>query len=94
MAVEGGSQAAGAYIVATDETVVGMGGFDGKDPVPSVDQLSTWVREGRLRFVLTGGGMMMMDENAVIERSKWIEQNCKPVLTAGEGATLHECTDA
>jgi hypothetical protein len=94
LAVEGGSQAAGAYLVATGETVVGMGGFDGKDPVPSVDQLSTWVREGRLRFVLTGGGMMMMDENAVIERSKWIEQNCKPVLTAGEGATLHECTDA
>lgn len=84
----------GVYIVATNETVVGMGGFDGKDPVPSVDQLSTWVREGRLRFVLTGGGMMMTDEKTVIERSKWIKQNCKPVLTAGESGTLHECTDA
>ncbi|WP_328437392.1 glycosyltransferase family 39 protein [Streptomyces sp. NBC_00444] len=94
LAVEGGSQSAGVYIVATNETVVGMGGFDGKDPVPSVDQLSTWVREGRLRFVLTGGGMMMTDEKTVIERSKWIKQNCKPVLTAGESGTLHECTDA
>jgi 4-amino-4-deoxy-L-arabinose transferase-like glycosyltransferase len=93
LAVEGGASAATAYIVATDETVVGMGGFDGKDPVPSVDQLSTWVREGRLRFVLTGGGMMMMDETTVIERSEWVEQNCKPVLTVGsEGETLHECT--
>jgi 4-amino-4-deoxy-L-arabinose transferase-like glycosyltransferase len=93
LAVEGGAQAATPYLVATDETVLGMGGFDGKDPVPSLDQLSTWVREGRLRFVLTGGGMMMMDEKTVIERSRWVEQNCKPVLTAGgEGGTLHECT--
>jgi 4-amino-4-deoxy-L-arabinose transferase-like glycosyltransferase len=94
LAVEGGSQSAGAYIVATDETVIGMGGFDGKDPVPSLDQLSTWVREGRLRFVLTGGGMMMTDEMTVIERSKWIKQHCKPVLKAGQSGTLHECTHA
>ncbi|MFG2025682.1 ArnT family glycosyltransferase [Streptomyces sp. NPDC048825] len=94
LAVEGGSQAAGVYIVGSDATVVGMGGFDGKDPVPSLDQLSTWVREGRLRFVLTGGGMMQMDEKTVIERSRWVERNCKPVLKAGEAGTLHECAGA
>ncbi|MFI1488600.1 ArnT family glycosyltransferase [Streptomyces sp. NPDC020747] len=94
LAVEGGSQAAGVYLVADDETVVGMGGFDGKDPVPSVDQLSTWVHEGKLRFVLTGGGMMNADAKTVIERTKWIKQNCKPVLTAGQSGTLYECTDA
>jgi 4-amino-4-deoxy-L-arabinose transferase-like glycosyltransferase len=55
MAVEGGSQAASPYIIATDETVIGMGGFGGRDPAPSVDQLSTWVHEGKLRFVLVGG---------------------------------------
>ncbi|MFC4468753.1 ArnT family glycosyltransferase [Streptomyces xiangluensis] len=91
LAVEGGSQSAKTYIVATDETVVGMGGFDGRDPAPSTDQLSAWVRAGKLRFVLTGGGMA--DDNSIVERSKWVEQNCQPVLTAGEGATLHECTD-
>ncbi|MDN3027536.1 glycosyltransferase family 39 protein [Streptomyces sp. S.PB5] len=94
LAVEGGSQAAGVYIVATSQSVVGMGGFDGKDPVPSVDQLSTWVREGRLRFVLTGGGMMNTDAKTLIERTKWIKQNCHPVLTAGQNGTLYECTDA
>ncbi|WP_312878285.1 ArnT family glycosyltransferase [Lentzea indica] len=81
LAVEGGSQAAKAYIVATGETVVGMGGFDGGDPAPSTDQLSAWVRAGKLRFVLTGGGMR--DDNSVTERSRWVEQNCKPVLTVG-----------
>jgi hypothetical protein len=54
MAVEGGSQAASSYIIATDDTVIGMGGFGGQDPAPSVDQLSAWVHEGKLRFVLVG----------------------------------------
>ncbi|GAA1022622.1 membrane protein [Acrocarpospora pleiomorpha] len=94
LAIEGGAQAAEPYIVATDETVVGVGGFSGRDPVPSVDQLSTWVRAGKLRFVLTGG-QMMGAEDMGSERSQWLEQNCEPVLTAGsEGETLHECTDA
>lgn len=95
LAVEGGAQSAKTYIVATDETVVGMGGFDGRDPAPSTDQLSAWVRAGKLRFVLTGGGMA--DDNTIIERATWVEQNCEPVLTVeggmgGEGLTLHECT--
>jgi 4-amino-4-deoxy-L-arabinose transferase-like glycosyltransferase len=93
MAIEGGSQAAAPYIIATDENVIGMGGFGGQDPAPSVDQLSAWVHEGKLRFVLVGGrgfGGMRGGESA--DRSAWIEQNCKSVLTAG-GETLSECTD-
>ncbi|ONI91687.1 hypothetical protein ALI22I_07360 [Saccharothrix sp. ALI-22-I] len=99
LAVEGGSQSAKTYIVATDETVVGMGGFDGRDPAPSTDQLSAWVRAGKLRFVLTGGGMA--DADTIIERAEWVERNCEPVLTVkgddempmgGDGLTLHECT--
>jgi hypothetical protein len=100
LAVEGGSQSAKTYIVATDETVVGMGGFDGRDPAPSLAQLSEWVRAGTLRFVLTGGGMA--DADTIIERARWVEQNCEPVFTVegdgespmgGEdGQTLHECT--
>ncbi|ONI79360.1 hypothetical protein ALI144C_26435 [Actinosynnema sp. ALI-1.44] len=90
MAVQGGSQAAIPYIMATDENIVSMGGFSGRDPAPTTSQLSTWVKEGKLRFVLSsarrgpGGG--------VEEVSTWVEQNCKQVLTAGH-QQLHECTD-
>jgi 4-amino-4-deoxy-L-arabinose transferase-like glycosyltransferase len=93
MAVDGGSQAASPYIIATDETVIGMGGFSGRDPAPSVDQLSTWVKEGKLRFILIGGrggGGMRGGGGEGSDRSTWIEQNCKSVLTAGN-ETLHEC---
>ncbi|MET0235007.1 MAG: hypothetical protein ABW224_10250, partial [Kibdelosporangium sp.] len=91
MAVEGGTQAAAPYIIATDENVIGMGGFSGGDPAPSVDQLSTWVRAGRLKFVLTGGrGGGMRGAGQGSDRSAWIQENCEPVLTAGNDS-LHEC---
>ncbi|MBP2330945.1 4-amino-4-deoxy-L-arabinose transferase-like glycosyltransferase [Kibdelosporangium banguiense] len=92
MAVEGGAQAASPYIIATDETVIGMGGFSGRDPAPSADQLSTWVREGKLKFVLSGGpGRGGMRGGQSSDRSTWVEENCKSVLTAGN-ETLYECT--
>jgi 4-amino-4-deoxy-L-arabinose transferase-like glycosyltransferase len=93
LAIEGGAQAASSYIIATDETVIGMGGFSGSDPAPSVDQLAAWVHEGKLKFVLAGGrgggGGMRGGESS--ERDTWVQQNCKQVLTAGN-ETLNECT--
>jgi hypothetical protein len=32
-----------------------MGGFGGSDPAPTLARLKSYVREGRLRFVLLGG---------------------------------------
>ncbi|MFC0112881.1 ArnT family glycosyltransferase [Kibdelosporangium aridum] len=54
MAIEGGAQAAAPYIMATDENIVSMGGFSGRDPAPTAEQLAAWVREGKLKFVLVG----------------------------------------
>ncbi len=96
LAVEGGSQAAENYIIATNETVIGMGGFSGGDPAPSVDQLSAWVHEGKLRFVLEGGrgggrggGF---GGGGSQDRTTWVEQNCRSVLTVNT-QLLYECTD-
>jgi 4-amino-4-deoxy-L-arabinose transferase-like glycosyltransferase len=54
LAVEGGAMAAEAYLIHSDAAVVGMGGFSGQDPAPTVATLAGWVQQGRLRFVLTG----------------------------------------
>ncbi|MGH3573172.1 MAG: hypothetical protein ACRDUW_15285, partial [Pseudonocardiaceae bacterium] len=35
--------------------IIGMGGFSGQDPVPTVATLTQWVQQGQLRFVLTSG---------------------------------------
>jgi hypothetical protein len=57
LAVEGGSMGAASYIINSDLTVVGMGGFGGMDNAPSVDRLAEWKKAGQLGFVQLGGGM-------------------------------------
>lgn len=46
---------AAAVQLATDRPVLALGGFTGSEPAPSIDQLRTWVREGRLRYVVLAG---------------------------------------
>ncbi|MFI0468134.1 ArnT family glycosyltransferase [Saccharopolyspora sp. 5N102] len=55
LAVEAGSMGASSYIINSDMTVVGMGGFSGGDDAPSVAQLTEWKRTGQLGFVQLGG---------------------------------------
>lgn len=55
LAVEGGSMAASSYIINSDVTVVGMGGFSSSDEAPSVAQLAEWKRSGQLGYVQLGG---------------------------------------
>ncbi|MGH3780017.1 MAG: hypothetical protein ACRDRO_05115, partial [Pseudonocardiaceae bacterium] len=55
LAVDGGAMAAEAYLIHSDAVIVGMGGFSGQDPAPTVATLAQWVQQGQLRFVLAGG---------------------------------------
>lgn len=52
LAVEGGAMASSGYIINSDATVIGMGGFMGSDNAPNVDQLTSWKASGKLGFVL------------------------------------------
>lgn len=52
LAVSGGASATNAFILNSDETVIGMGGFMGSDDAPSVDQLKKWTGSGELRYVV------------------------------------------
>ena len=54
VAVGGIQQAAGAII--NGDSVMPMGGFSGSDPAMTPARLAQLVRDGELRFVLTGGG--------------------------------------
>jgi 4-amino-4-deoxy-L-arabinose transferase-like glycosyltransferase len=60
LAISGGSMGASSYIINSNLTVIGMGGFSGSDDAPSVAQLTEWKQSGQLGFVLLGGGMSGM----------------------------------
>lgn len=95
LAVAGSAQAASPYIMGSDEVVIGMGGFSGADNAPSVDQLQEWVRDGKLKFVLSGGDRGGprggRDDKG---RQEWIQQHCStvdPSAYGGSAETLLEC---
>ncbi|HTI23909.1 MAG TPA: glycosyltransferase family 39 protein [Kutzneria sp.] len=96
LAVEGGAMASETFIVNSDVTVIGMGGFMGTDNAPSVDLLKQWQSEGSLGFVLAGGagGFGGRGGGVAQERTQWVQQNCKVVPASAYGGgsqTLYDC---
>jgi hypothetical protein len=51
-----GSMVAAPIQLASGLPVMTMGGFNGGDPAPTLEQLQEAIRAGELRFVLVGGG--------------------------------------
>jgi 4-amino-4-deoxy-L-arabinose transferase-like glycosyltransferase len=96
LALEEPSMQAAQWIIGSDVTVIGMGGFDGTDNAPTTAQLADWVATGQLRFVLgqqqrgfARGG------TASTQRDDWVRQHCAVVDPAGyggNGQTLYSCT--
>jgi 4-amino-4-deoxy-L-arabinose transferase-like glycosyltransferase len=98
LAVDGGAMAAEAYLIYSDTMIIGMGGFSGQDPVPTVATLTQWVQQGQLRFVLTSGsgpgGRDFGDRGpggrgtrggVSAVRTQWVQQHCAVVNPASYG---------
>lgn len=94
LAVEGGALSASFFILGTDETVIGMGGFTNSDNAPSVAQLKEWTKNGELRYILgsgtNGGGPGGMSGGYAKQRSDWIADNCTKVPASSYGGTSSE----
>ena len=71
LAAEGGALFVANYILNSDLRVVAMGGFTTDDPAPSVEQLASWVEDGRVRFVMAD-----VEERARID---WVREHCTVV---------------
>lgn len=88
---------AGAFILGTDETVIGMGGFTNSDNAPSVAQLKEWAKNGELRYVLgsdtNGGGRPGLSGGYAEQRSDWIAGNCTKVPESSYGGTSSQADD-
>lgn len=81
--------AAEAYLIHSDAVIVGMGGFSGQDPAPTVATLAQWVQQGQLRFVLPGGhggvghGAAGRGDGVSAQR---VQQHCAVVNPSSYGA--------
>ncbi|MEV5599895.1 glycosyltransferase family 39 protein [Streptomyces sp. NPDC052299] len=88
-----GSQNAASYQLATEEPVMAIGGFNGSDPSPTLAQFKKYVEDGRIHYLVPGGGMGgggMGGSGTASQISAWVEKNFKEV-TAGS-ATFYDLT--
>lgn len=59
MAAAIGAQNAAGYQLATGNPVMAIGGFNGTDPSPTLEQFQQYVQDGRIHYFVAGGGMGM-----------------------------------
>ena len=89
LAAFGGTSAA-PFITATGENIMPIGGFDGQDPVPTLDAFITLVKDGDIKYVLVGGGGGRQ-QNANNEISRWVSANCTIDSDAPGTSSLYKC---
>lgn len=94
LAVNSPATMTATYIIGSDTTVIGMGGFGGTDDAPSVNQLATWTADGTLRFVLSSSGAGFMGRltgqggsDHTQQRHQWIEEHCDKVNPSAYGGS-------
>ncbi|MGH3123232.1 MAG: hypothetical protein ACRDND_19745 [Streptosporangiaceae bacterium] len=92
LAVSSWSEAS-AYILATGQEIMPMGGFSGSVPEPTLARVQQFVATGQLRFFLLGGtggsggpGRGGAGGTAT-QVASWVESTCAVVPAADYGAT-------
>ena len=102
LAVSSWSQAS-AYILATGQEIMPMGGFSGSVPEPTLARVKQLVSTGQLRFFLLGGagGFGGLGrggaDSTTAQVTSWVESACAAVPaadyggTSGSAGTLYAC---
>jgi 4-amino-4-deoxy-L-arabinose transferase-like glycosyltransferase len=88
-----GSNAAAGVQLATGEPVMAIGGFNGSDPAPTLEQFQRYVADGRIHWFLAGGGRFggsMGGSDAARQITAWVEQRF--AATTVGGATVYDLT--
>jgi 4-amino-4-deoxy-L-arabinose transferase-like glycosyltransferase len=88
-----GSNSAAGVQLATGEPVMAIGGFNGSDPAPTLEQFQQYVLQGRVHWFLAGNGRMggaMGGSDAARQITAWVGQSFE-ATTVG-GATVYDLT--
>jgi len=87
-----GSNSAAGYQLATELPVMPIGGFNGSDPSPTLDQFTTYVAEGKIHYFVAGGrgGPGGNSESTSSAITAWVTANY--TATTVDGVTLYDLT--
>ncbi|MFT3799407.1 ArnT family glycosyltransferase [Microbacterium sp.] len=93
VAAFGAQQAAGIIIASGGAPVLPIGGFNSRDPVPTLAAFEQLVADGQLRYVLVSSGALRRDDGAQSASAQiraWVLENCRAASDAPVD-TLYAC---
>ncbi|WP_062464055.1 glycosyltransferase family 39 protein [Demequina soli] len=72
-----GANNASGYQLATGDPVMAIGGFNGSDPAPTLEEFQQYVAQGKVHYFIGGGGFGGQNggSEASSEIATWVEQN-------------------
>jgi hypothetical protein len=86
---------AAAAILSSDANVAGLGGFSGRESTVTVAWLSSEVRAGHLRWVLTDGSQGMRLPGDARQGSRTaleaVQKSCRAVSLSNGAGTIYDC---
>jgi len=87
-----GSQNAAGLQLGSGEPVMPIGGFDGSDPSPTLDEFKGYVASGDIHYFMGGGGFRGQNGggNSGNEISSWVQANFTQVSIGG--TTMYDLT--
>ncbi|NUT46779.1 MAG: glycosyltransferase family 39 protein [Saccharothrix sp.] len=74
------AQGAASLSLGSGKAVIGIGGWSGGDPAPTLDEFRQYVADGRVGYFVGGGGMGPRGDNEI---SEWVEANFEPMTVGG-----------
>lgn len=86
------AQEASSIILATGRPVIAMGGFTGSDPAMTTAKLQSYVRDGKLRYILLGGRMGPGGGSSAV--TAWVQRHGTPVDASQYGGSATGQTGA
>ncbi|NKS72740.1 glycosyl transferase [Rhodococcus hoagii] len=85
-----GSNSAAGFQLATERPVMPIGGFNGSDPSPTLEQFQQFVADGRIHYFLAGGMGGRGGEGTASAISEWVQANF--ASTTVDGVVLYDLT--
>ncbi|MFT3661083.1 MAG: glycosyltransferase family 39 protein [Gordonia sp. (in: high G+C Gram-positive bacteria)] len=89
-----GSNSASGFQIESGHSVMPIGGFNGSDPSPTLEQFKKYVADGEIHYFIGGGMGGMMGgpggEGSSSQISEWVSENF--TATTVDGVTLYDLT--
>ena len=87
-----GSQQAAGYQLASQKPVMAIGGFNGSDPYPSLEQFKQYVKDKQIHYYIAGemGGHQMGGSDTATQISEWVAKHY--TATTVDGVTVYDLT--